>query len=542
MEGCAAGSKRARAPSPMAAAAHLPASAASPGAVAAPPSARGFAFSRVRFRHVALHVLYCGGAYHGFAAQGGAVATVEAALFAALERACLLESAAAPGGGYSRCGRTDAGVSAAGQVVAARLRSKARLLAAAPAAAAAAAAGAGEWRRHDGLDNDAGEPFPAPADEIDYAAVLNGILPDDVRVAGWADVEPDAPAAAAFSARFSCTRRTYRYFFVDRGYDVAAMRDAAARLCGTHDFRNFAKFDVENQQFFVRRVDAVRVVEVGSAADAAGAWPVPAQAAPAAVPAPAPALAAAPSAPAAAAGAVLFFEVVGQAFLWHQVRCMAAVLFLVGARLETPAVVDFLLDTRGACPSRPQYVLAPEQPLCLHHCAFGEEAGAAGAGAAGAGAAAASDAGGDAGDDDDGDEVAAPAAGRPRARGRPRLYDLMHVSRAGMDAAAAPLRRRHEALLIEAALVGSMLRRLDAMAARGGLAPAAPAPPGADAPRGSKRYVPLAARPREPTLAQKWARLGAAAQRRVAEMHPINTRKMLDEIAGGGGAPAGATS
>jgi len=50
--------------------------------------------------------------------------TVESELFAALERACLVEGRA--GAGYQRCGRTDRGVSAAGQVVSLRLRSRAR--------------------------------------------------------------------------------------------------------------------------------------------------------------------------------------------------------------------------------------------------------------------------------------------------------------------------------------------------------------------------------------------------------------------------------
>jgi hypothetical protein len=71
------------------------------------------------------------------------------------------------------------------------------------------------------------------------------------------------------------------------------------------------------------------------------------------------------------------------------------------------------------------------------------------------------------------------------------------------------------------------------MAAQAGLAPLAPAPAASEAGAG-KRYVPLAARPREPTLAEKWARLGADAQQRVATMHPNNTRRMLDEISGAG--------
>ena len=513
------------------------------------PSARGFSFARYRYRHVALHVMYLGGAYHGFAAQGssGSIATVESVLFAALRRACLVDDPTRAD--YSRCGRTDAGVSAAGQVVALRLRSNAKLRVPPEAAAtgeAAAAVAAGAWSRPDGLDNDAGEPLPLPFAELDYTAILNGVLPDDVRVVGWADVEPVASCEIPFSARFSCTRRVYRYFFADSGqYDIAAMREAAARLAGTHDFRNFAKFDVVNQQYFVRRVDSVRVIETGSEEDARGAWPVtmpvastaasgasfaaaPSSAATAPVPRPAFATAAAAGQP-----RMCFFEVVGQAFLWHQVRCMAAVLFLVGERLESPSVIDFLLDTRGACPSRPQYALAPEQPLCLHHCAYGEDSSGA-FGVDEATPSAANEVYDEADDGESGGEAGESAAAAPSRR-RPRLYANLHVTRAGLDAASAPLRRRREALLIEAALIGSMLQRLDKISVHAGLPP--PPPPAAGGFQGAlsgnyrgRRHMPLAKRPREPTLAEKWARLGLEAQRRVATMHPNNTRRMLAEI------------
>lgn len=37
-------------------------------------------------------------------------------------------------------------------------------------------------------------------------------------------------------------------------------------------------------------------------------------------------------------------EVVGSAFLWHQIRCVVAVMMLIGRRLEAPqAMADLLL-------------------------------------------------------------------------------------------------------------------------------------------------------------------------------------------------------
>jgi tRNA pseudouridine38/39 synthase len=32
------------------------------------------------------------------------------------------------------------------------------------------------------------------------------------------------------------------------------------------------------------------------------------------------------------------FTVTGYAFLWHQIRCMMAILFLIGAGYESPSV------------------------------------------------------------------------------------------------------------------------------------------------------------------------------------------------------------
>ncbi len=49
----------------------------------------------------------------------------------------------------------------------------------------------------------------------------------------------------------------------------------------------------------------------------------------------------------------------GTAFLWHQVRCMVAVLLMVGQGLEQPSVVQKLLDVER-CPCKPSYSMAPE--------------------------------------------------------------------------------------------------------------------------------------------------------------------------------------
>jgi len=52
--------------------------------------------------------------------------------------------------------------------------------------------------------------------------------------------------------------------------------------------------------------------------------------------------------------------ITGLAFLWHQVRCMAAILFLVGSQLEKPEVIDHMLNIEK-CPRKPQYGMASGQ-------------------------------------------------------------------------------------------------------------------------------------------------------------------------------------
>ncbi len=69
---------------------------------------------------------------------------------------------------------------------------------------------------------------------------------------------------------------------------------------------------------------------------------------------------------------VFSFTVHGSAFLWHQVRCMAAILFLVGQGLEQPSVVDELLDVERN-PGKPMYEMASDAPLVLWDCVFPDE-------------------------------------------------------------------------------------------------------------------------------------------------------------------------
>lgn len=45
--------------------------------------------------------------------------------------------------------------------------------------------------------------------------------------------------------------------------------------------------------------------------------------------------------------------ITAKAFLWHQIRCIMGVLFLIGQNVETPEIIKELLDVN----SNPKYVL-----------------------------------------------------------------------------------------------------------------------------------------------------------------------------------------
>ncbi|GCC44646.1 hypothetical protein chiPu_0028575, partial [Chiloscyllium punctatum] len=158
--------------------------------------------------------------------------------------------------------------------------------------------------------------------------MLNRVLPIDIRALAWAPVGRD------FSARFSCLHRTYHYYFPASGLALGRMDLAARRFEGTHDFRNLCKMDVANRVTnFRRTVLRARVEALPEAGPE-------------------------PSGNRPAAYRMCRFEVRGLAFLYHQVRCMAAVLLLIGQGLEEPEVIDQLLDV-DKNPRKPQYRSVP---------------------------------------------------------------------------------------------------------------------------------------------------------------------------------------
>uniref|UniRef100_A0A7S2S488 tRNA pseudouridine synthase n=1 Tax=Mucochytrium quahogii TaxID=96639 RepID=A0A7S2S488_9STRA len=266
-------------------------------------------------RQIALHVTYFGEYYRGFALQDNNDRTVEHQIFQALSKAKLITDPAKCG--YSRCGRTDAGVSAMGQIISLCVRSA--LTQPLPAEASKPATKTREFTGK-GLPKQA--QGVTDADEIDYPYILNKILPDDILVLGWAPCP-----SLSFKARFNAESRTYRYYFLRRDLDLNKMREAAKMLEGTHDFRNLCKMDVLNVKNFIRRINEVEVAEMEDPE-------------------------------------MCYFRVNGSAFLYNQIRHIAQVLFLVGRRLEEPDIVPYLLDVENN-PRKPMYDIAAGEPLNL---------------------------------------------------------------------------------------------------------------------------------------------------------------------------------
>lgn len=397
----------------------------SAGAQKASRAARGFDVREYPSAYVALRVMYAGWDYRGFAQQGSdGVRTVEGALFSALRRTRLIAPDAAPEDvAYTRCGRTDAGVSALGQIVSLRLRSKRGTKGRKRReetnegpdprtrrdvdvdedekkndGAPRASSGDRRAARFDSTHPPPGGVFFAEhaEDELDYCALLNRALPEDVRVTGWGYVHE------SFSARFDCEFRLYKYFFcafpdpAERaegplgdegdealsGLDLDAMRDAARRFEGTHDFRNLCKMDARNVHNYVRtvyRCDVVDAADAGAWEDGGGARGTRGALGFSRLKAHTSSAHTSTSRRSSGTSAgsppgLCYVRVEGSAFLWHQVRCMAAVLFLVGLRRETPDIVDALLDKTKFKNGKPQYEMAPDAPLVLWRCGFARDA------------------------------------------------------------------------------------------------------------------------------------------------------------------------
>jgi tRNA pseudouridine38/39 synthase len=263
-------------------------------------------FEKCHVKKFALKICYVGINYKGYARQENTTDTVESKIFEALTHVKLIKSIESCD--YSRSGRTDKGVSALGNVIALKLRANPK------------------------VENNNNSK------ELDYAKMINGCLPDDIRVLASHEV-PDS-----FNARFDCRGRVYKYFFVKANLDIEKMKEAGKKYLGEHDFRNFCRLDVTNTVNYVRTVYEFSIEKMESPNKTL--------------------------LPITDDRADMFaFTIRGNAFLWHQIRCMVFILFLIGKGQEEASIIDDLLDLKKY-PQRPGYELAPEVNLILYDCFY----------------------------------------------------------------------------------------------------------------------------------------------------------------------------
>uniref|UniRef100_A0A8R1HL24 tRNA pseudouridine synthase n=1 Tax=Caenorhabditis japonica TaxID=281687 RepID=A0A8R1HL24_CAEJA len=270
-------------------------------------------------RKIAFQFFYLGWQYDGLVQQPNTKNTVEHHLMEALLKTHLIDDWSACE--FSRCGRTDKGVSAFRQTAALTVRS--------------CCPGQEGVFWAENSSEELKTAFKGKNEELQYIKMLNGVLPKTIRVFGW------TPVSSEFNARFNCTRRTYKYAFPKADLDLEKMRDAASRLVGEHDYSNFCQIDMNEkrlEQSYTRKIYSVTVEEIATSSRDD-------------------------------IYQMVELTVSGSGFLWHMIRYIVTVLCEIGRRNEEPELISQMLDLK-VFPSRPQYTLASDTPLCLFDCGY----------------------------------------------------------------------------------------------------------------------------------------------------------------------------
>jgi tRNA pseudouridine38-40 synthase len=241
-----------------------------------------------------LTIAYDGTDFHGWQIQKGK-STVQGEIVSVLRR--LTQEDVQLNGS----GRTDAGVHALGQVA--------------------------NFRTQSGLS------------AAEFQRALNALLPMSIRIVAAEETGP------AFNARFSAKGKIYRYR-IYRGkvvppflwryvlhypfpLDEKAMKDAAARFVGVHDFSSFAAStgseDDDKERNMVREIFSTELKRTED-------------------------------------GEELWFTVQGHSFLRYMVRKMVGTVLEVGRGKLTPTDIDKLFEMKDRSKSGPT---APPQGLCM---------------------------------------------------------------------------------------------------------------------------------------------------------------------------------
>ena len=102
------------------------------------------------------------------------------------------------------------------------------------------------------------------------------------------------------------------------------MKKACELLITTHDFRNFCKINISQTKKFLRTILSCNIIKSKEE--------------------------------------FYFLEIRGTAFLWHMVRCIMSILFLVGKKKENPEIIKYLFDINKNS-NKPGYLIAHPEPL-----------------------------------------------------------------------------------------------------------------------------------------------------------------------------------
>lgn len=317
-----------------------------------------FDFSKYKTRFIALRFGYFGWNYSGLALQIHDENTVEQQLLNSMRLLRLIpECEDLNEIKFSRCGRTDKGVSAFNQVIALKVRSK--------------------FATEEEIQDPANDDL-----EINYAEKLNASLPADISIKAVCLHLPED-----FDARFSCEYRHYKYLFKlgsskyhnnVPALNIEAMRTAVTKFIGSHDFRNFCKIDGSKQiTNHYRTILDANILELEdnrkiykdekiSDTDKLELQQSTAKENEITIN------------ESSTDDDYYVFDLKGKGFLWHQVRCMVAILFLIGGGHEKPSVINYLFneDENGNAlvdnkfPNKPIYDIASDIPLILYDCQY----------------------------------------------------------------------------------------------------------------------------------------------------------------------------
>lgn len=244
-------------------------------------------------KNVAFSFLYFGKNYDGMVMQNSSKNTIEETILNCFIKVKLIKDIESCK--FSRCGRTDKGVNSFFNVFNLEVRDI----------------------------------------EFDYLKVINRLLPIDIKLIGFSNVD------YGFDSRFNCIFREYKYFFMRKNLNIEKMKEGAKKLLGEHNFFNFCKIDRSKilddgtiNINFNRKIYEIEIVEYKAENTFFD---------------------------------IFYLYVKGSAFLWHQIRCIMAVLFLIGEEKEEVNIIDNLLQENNY---HFNYSIASEETLILSNCQF----------------------------------------------------------------------------------------------------------------------------------------------------------------------------